>query len=147
MDETPRDPLVAQLAALIDQVAIDYASRESDIMPSGDGLARAILAAGWRPLLPPLQEGRRGDDLNELLGIDDVGKRFTEANLIDSYVQGYDVARRERGNETVRWGYRRVGEGDDLIRKCNPERAEEARHCEGFEAVYRVVGPWKVDED
>lgn len=105
--------------------------------PPGN-VADALLAAGWRPPLPDAS-----DELNVLLGIDDVEKIYTQADLVDACARTLE---RERVGQTAEWGYRRVGEPDHLIRKASAMEAQAAIQRDGFEVVYRVVKPWKADD-
>lgn len=81
------------------------------------------------------------DNLNELLGIDNVEKRYTEADLVDEYAKAMS---REREGQTVEWGRRYP---DGRVEFVGTEREAVDIVRPGTEVVYRLVKPWTLDED
>jgi len=131
------DELRVELAKLIAGEGADLVHDDSAVTYLD--AADAILRAGWRPPMPQWKQ-----DLNDGIGIDDTKRIYTEADLVKAYS---DAMKRERDGQTVEWGYRRVGELDDMIRKATAAEAQAVNQREGFEGVYRLVHPWKADED
>ncbi len=134
--------LKAELADALD-VALDRNRMNQDAIQGWDydedlgPIADALLAAGWRPPLPKWEQ-----DLNDGIGIDNTQRVYTEADLVDAYAQ---TMNRERDGQTVEWG-RRFPDGRVEFMGTERASAEDAVRP-GTEVVYRLVHPWKVDED
>ena len=134
--------LKAELADALD-VALDRNRMNQDAIQGWDydedlgPIADALLAAGWRPPLPKWEQ-----DLNDGIGIDNTQRVYTEADLVDACAQ---TMNRERDGQTVEWGFRDIGA--DNVRAVPHDQAVSAAVPDVVETVYRLVHPWKVDED